>query len=200
MRIPIDCHLLTLRTVTYEIETRTIQTGRTSHQQRERVEHALEFPPHQDETGIRNALALVNQIWAPDIQFLLRRVLPPETTNAPDNTELVSVQGFYSLAREFLPQGGISALFVSRFSSTDLGGEADRRISVCIVGALGHLGTGKVLAHELGHLLELEHVTGTPHAGENLMYPAYPRPADLLTAHQRQQALHSAAARRFGVP
>ena len=68
--------------------------------------------------------------------------------------------------------------------------------SVCIVCALGDPGTGKVLAHELGHLLALPHVAReSTRSNWNLMYPAY-RAGDELTADQIAVARRSRASVR----
>lgn len=76
---------------------------------------------------------------------------------------------------------------MNKFQGAELGGQAVEALGVCIVKLLGHPGLGKVLAHELGHLLSLEHLTQSGVDNYNLMYPSL-RADDRLTQPQIDQA------------
>ncbi|HEV8262569.1 MAG TPA: hypothetical protein VGQ19_17665, partial [Burkholderiales bacterium] len=151
--IPIDAHLITLCIESFEVVSRTIQVGRSTQTQRERVRSVREVGPRLDATGLDHAISTVNQVWTPaDIVFNLRSTDFPRV-NAPGNNEEVNEAGFFQLASQFPARRGVSALFVSRFASRDLGGQAAEALGCCIVAFHGEQLTGKTLAHELGHLL-----------------------------------------------
>ena len=74
-----------------------------------------------------------------------------------------------------------------------------------------HAATSRMLAHELGHLLELPHIDGARTGGpgqerqvaawmRNLMYSGALHPDAELTPEQVRLARSSAIARRFGGP
>ena len=105
-------------------------------------------------------------------------------------------------------RGGVRVLLVDRLSKDEVGGEAVAKMRVCLIGYRSNPGEiSRMLAHEFGHLLGLEHVnypTGPNHEREqaastqNLMSAASLNPAALLTPAQVKQARSSALARRFG--
>jgi hypothetical protein len=79
----------------------------------------------------------------------------------------------------------------------ELGGRAVESLGVCIVKKLGPTDSGKVLAHELGHLLNLEHVSRSSVDNYNLMYPSLPAD-DRLSEEQINTARASNLVKRFG--
>lgn len=192
--IAVDAHLVTLTVSSHRIVERQIQVGRTTQTRRERVEEVRRISPRYDESAVRQAVGLANQIWAQaDIRFILQSIAPV-TAAAPNNAEVVDDGGFIFLARQCPARRGISLLLVDRFSSRHLGGRAVEELRACILPSLGHPLAGKTLAHEFGHLLSLPDLQS---GNYNLMYQAL-RAGDNLTAGQRNQARRSGLARRFG--
>lgn len=198
IRIPLEVHPITVVVVETRIEERSVRVGTTTQPRRERVNVRREVPPRQDRASFDRALAYSNGVFAPHgIQFHVA-CFEPATEEIPGGADQVDVNGFQFLAGRHPPRSGLSVLLVADFVRGDLGGQAVEAQSACIVCALGDPGTGKVLAHELGHLLDLSHVpTGSTRANWNLMYPAY-RAGDELTADQVARARASRTGRRFG--
>lgn len=198
IRIPLEVHAVTVVVVEHRVEEREVRVGPRTETRRERVEARREVPPRQDRASFDRALGYANGVFSPaGVQFHVASFDTP-TSEIPNGAERVDLNGFQYLARQFPAHGGLSVLLVADFERSDLGGQAVEEQSVCIVCALGDPGTGKVLAHELGHLLALPHVDrDTRRANWNLMYPAY-RAGDELTAEQVVLARGSRTGRRFG--
>lgn len=198
IRIPLEVHPITVVVQEARIVERTVQVGPRTDVRRERVTERREVPPRQDRASFDRALGTANGIFAPhDVQFHVA-CFESATEEIPGGAERVDFNGFQFLAGRHPARLGLSVLLVADFTRDDLGGQAVEAQSVCIVCALGDPGTGKVLAHELGHLLDLPHVArDSARANWNLMYPAY-RAGDELTHAQKNRAHSSRAARRFG--
>jgi hypothetical protein len=198
VRIPLEVHAVTVVVVEHRIEERQIRVGPRTETRRERVEARREVPPRQDRASFDRALGYANAAFSPhDIQFHVASFDTP-AAEVPNGAERVDQNGFQYLARQFPARSGLSVLLVADFERSDLGGQAVEEQSVCIVGAFGDPGTGKILAHELGHLLALAHVErDSRRANWNLMYPAY-RAGDELTPEQAALARGSRTGRRFG--
>jgi hypothetical protein len=197
INVPVEVHLITLCIESFRSVPRQVQVGRTTRTQMERVRDVREVPPGPDRDGLRPALDLANRIFLPaDIQFTLRSS-SAERVAAPDNLEEVNEQGFFALASQFPARVAVSVLVVNKFQGKELGGQAVEQLGVCIVRSLGNPATGKVLAHELGHLLSLGHVTQSGVDNYNLMYPSL-RADDRLTAQQIAQARASDLVKRLG--
>ena len=123
---------------------------------------------------------------------------------------MVDEPGYHFLAAAHRAGNGVRVLLVDRVSRPELGGEARHETRVCLIAYGSDQGsTSRMLAHELGHLLELPHVDDTRRAGpgheretaawmRNLMYSGALNPAAELTPVQVQRARSSALARRFG--
>lgn len=200
IQIPLEVHLVTVIVREATIVERRVQVGPRTDLRRERVMAAREVPPRQDRTSFGLAITYANNVFsAHDIRFLVASC-DAVSEEIPNGGERVDVNGFQYLAGRYPPARGLSVLVVGDFERSDLGGQAVEAQSTCIVCALGNPGTGKVLAHELGHLLDLPHVAvDSPRANYNLMYPAY-RAADDLTTAQVARARSSRIGRRFGGP
>lgn len=200
IRVPLEVHAITVVVLEQRIEERQIRVGREMSPRRERVTVRREVPPRQDRTTFDSALRYSNNVFTPaDIQFHVAS-FDPATEEIPNGADRVDFNGFQFLARRYPPRSGLSVLLVADFERGDLGGQAVEAQSTCIVCALGDPGTGKVLAHELAHLMALPHVaTGSPRANWNLMYPAL-RAGDELTPEQIALARGSRAGCRFGGP
>ena len=189
--IPVDAHFITLTIPEYEFVTRQVQVGRTTQQQRQRVERTREVPTRRDESSLAVDLASVNQIWsAANIDFRLRSS-QVERIRAPGDADVVDPNTFLFLAGHFPARNGVSLLLVNRFRSADLGGQAVEAQCVCI---LGDAAPATSLAHEFGHLLHLDHEGDI----RNLMNGGLSIPTPRLTASQIRTAQQSALARRFG--
>lgn len=190
MDIPVDAHLVTLTVETQETVTRQVQVGRATQTRHERVTRTRDVPTTRDEANVRTALAGASRIFASaGIGFQLRSTRS-ERVAAPGNAEVVDRNGFLFLARQFPARNGVSLLLVSRFSSADLGGEAVEAQCVCVVNDTSPVTT---LAHELGHLLHLDHEGDI----RNLMNPGLSVPDPALTPAQVRTAQQSTLARRF---
>ena len=122
----------------------------------------------------------------------------------------VDEPGYHFLVAAHRAGNGCRALLVDKVSRPELGGQARHQTRVCLIVYGSDLGAAsRVLAHELGHLLELPHVDEGRRAGpgqelqiatwmRNLMFSGALNPAAELTPDQVQLAHSSALARRFG--
>jgi hypothetical protein len=146
-----------------------------------------------------------------DIEFQLgTSEVVVEEMPAGARTDTVDESGYHYLAAVHRAGTGVRVLLVDQVSRPELGGESRSQTRVCLVAYNSNLeATGRMLAHELGHLLELPHVDASQRGGpgqeqetaarmRNLMYSGALNPAAELTPAQVQQARSSALARRFG--
>jgi Matrixin len=195
IRIPVDVFLVTLCIEGFEIREERVNVGREVQTRRRRHRVVRAVAPRHDQDSVAGVFQIVNQIWSQaNIEFN-RRSINSCRSAAPGNQEEVDQSGFFALANEYPARGAISAIFVDRFASRDLGGEAVEGLGVCIVGSHGNPLTGKVLAHEFGHLLGLQHTDIRVADHYNLMFPAL-RADDRLTSSQIDAARSSTAIRR----
>lgn len=146
-----------------------------------------------------------------DIQFSLG-TCEAVTEEMPEGAraDAVDEPGYHFLAAAHRAGNGVRILLVDRVARAELGGQSRHETRVCLVTYGADVGaTSRMLAHELGHLLELPHVDGVGRAGpgqerqvaarlRNLMYSGALNPAAELTPDQVQRARASALASRFG--
>jgi len=192
--IPVDAHCISLKVSTFRVQQVPVQVGRVTQVQTRRVEDVQLIAPRLTEAAVRRGFELANQIWLPaDICFVLRS-FSPASTAAPNNVEVVDDAGFFFLARQFPPKSAVSLLLVNQFKSSHLGGMSAEPLTAAIIPSLGDPTFGRVLAHELGHLLGLLDLDRDHY---NLMYQAY-QAAYNLTPAQIATARASRLATQFG--
>ncbi len=189
IRIPVDAHLVTLVATVDRVEERTVRVGTRTAARRERVRETQRTPPGRDDENVRHIFELSNAIWAQaEIAFDLRSIAPADDELPGDrpHPEIVDQSGFTYLASRYRGREGASLILVRQFDGPDLGGQAIESLGACVLPRLGDVLSGKVLAHEFGHLLGLDHVDDH----YNLMYPALSA-AQNLTPEQRSRAAAS---------
>ena len=132
-----------------------------------------------------------------------------ETMPSGMSSDAVDDEGYFFLSNAHRARGGVRVLLVDRLAKQEVGGESVAKYRVCLLSYRASVGeASRMLAHELGHLLDLGHVDrpqgGPGHEKEdlastqNLMSAGSLNPAALLTPAQVKQARSSALARRFG--
>jgi len=197
IRVPLEVHAITIVVSESQIVEDRIRVGPRTQTRRQRVTTQRDVAPRQDRASFDQALLYCNNVLGQaDIQFHVQS-FEPAREEIPGGLDRVDSNGFVYLISRFPAQSGLSILLVADFERSDLGGEAIEAKSACIVCALGNPGTGKALAHELAHLLGLQHVArDAARAAWNLMYEAL-RAGDELTPAQVSAARTSRIARSF---
>jgi len=188
--IPVDAHLLTLTITTYKIVERPVRVGRETRMQRERIEAKDEFPTRRSAASLRLSFMEANKSFAAaGIEFQLRNV-SSESAEAPKGSDALDDEGFLMLAKQFPMSDAVSLLLVRRFGGKE-GGASKKELGVC---AVGDVASAAALAHEFGHLLELEHQGDI----RDLMNPSLSPDGTPLTAPEMETARRSKLATRFG--
>lgn len=174
-----------------------------------------ELPQRFTETHAHSILEAASDLLRAraDVEFPLgvcERVVEEMPTGA--TAVAVDEFGYHYLAAAHRAVRGVRVLLVDRVSRRDLGGQSRHQTRVCLVAYGADVpATSRMLAHELGHLLELSHPDDARRAGpgqerqtaawmRNLMYSGALNPSAELTPDQVRQARSSALARRFGGP
>ena len=179
----------------------TVSTGGSNQPQR--------WTPDYARSVLDNASGLLKD--RAQVQFYFNSCEPAvEEMPAGTRADAVDEAGYHFLAARHRAGAGVRVLLVDRIAQRDVGGEARYQTRVCLLAFGSDLPpTGRMLAHELGHLLELEHVNRVDGPGNekqnaavarNLMNAGALNPIAELTPDQVQQARGSALARRFGGP
>jgi hypothetical protein len=167
------------------------------------------WTPDYARSVLNNASGLLKD--RAQIQFYLNScAAATEEMPAGTRSDVVDESGYHFLVARHKAGAGVRVLLVDRVSQRDVGGEARAQTRACLVAFGADLSsTGRMLAHELGHLLDLDHVDridGPGHekqnaaAARNLMNAGALNPLAELTPDQVSQARGSALASRFGGP
>ena len=158
-------------------------------------------------------LRLANTLWQDraEITFPLASCQSVVEEMPPGmRADVVDDNGYHFLVSRYRAGAGVRVLFVDRTARAELGGQSRAQTRVCFIKYEANQGAAsRMLAHELGHLLELHHVDDPSLAGpgneamqatwlRNLMYSGALNPDAEINADQRQQARSSALARQFG--
>jgi hypothetical protein len=173
--LPVDVYLMNLQIVQETIETYEVAVGREKRTQRRKVRKVVEtVESGQTEETVNRSIERANEIWKPaGISFRVGQLV---SRDLEFDSRAVTEEGFLSLVAALrLPAAGLSMLFVRKFDSPHLGGQAVESLGAGIVTRLDNPTQGNVLAHELGHLLglpDLRHVDGSVKNRYNLMYEA----------------------------
>jgi len=179
----------------------TVSTGGSNQPQR--------WTPDYARSVLDNASGLLKD--RAQIQFYLNSSeAAVEEMPAGTRSDVVDEPGYHFLVARHPASTGVRVLLVDRVAQRDVGGEARAETRVCLIAFGADLGsTGRMLAHELGHLLDLDHVERIAGPGNekqnaaaarNLMNAGALNPIAELTADQVRQARGSALAARFGGP
>lgn len=172
-----------------------------------------EMPQRWTEPYARSVLKGASDLFTTraQIAFTLascQKVVESMPTGA--RADALDLAGYHFLSAAHRAGNGVRVLLVDRVSRPELGGQSRHETRVCFVTYGADAGaTSRMLAHEFGHLLELEHIDQVRNAGpgqerevaarmRNLMYSGALNPAAELTPEQVQRARSSALARRFG--
>lgn len=188
IRIPADLTIVTLRHEGRELEQRWTEAHATA--------------------VFRNASALLLDRF--DIEFRLAS-FTTVVEEMPHGVTPIAVDtaGYHFLAAVHRAEEGVRVLWVDRLAQREIGGRSRHETGVCIVAfSADREAAGRVLAHELAHLLEVPHVDEARRLGpgnerlyatwaRNLMSSGVLHPATETNPTQRRQARASALARRF---
>jgi hypothetical protein len=172
-----------------------------------------DLPQRWTESQARTVFHNANGILRPkaNIEFQLgtcRQVVETMPTGA--RQDVVDEAGYHFLAAAHKAAAGIRILFIDRVARRNLGGQSRQQTRVCMVAyAADAASAGRMLAHEMGHLLGMSHPDSARRPGpgherqvaawmRNLMYSGALNPAAELTPAQVRQARSSELARRFG--
>lgn len=167
--------------------------------------------PGWDATKINAIIRQTNQVWRPANITFSAQQQNNHTVTMPgsSSTAVIDNAGFFFLQSQVAPRGQITVGLVNQVASSVTAGMATvgGRFTV-----QPHVGVSEsykplALAHELGHILGLEHVTSNSMdpaerlaATSNLMTPGIIRANPVLTAPQISAVTGNIASRRRPTP
>jgi hypothetical protein len=157
-------------------------------------------------------LQLASTLWTAYADVAFQRAscntvieeLPPNM-----RTDVVDDSGYHFLVARHRAGAGVRVLFVNNTARPELGGQARHEKRVCMIRYLANADqAARILAHELGHLLELPHIDDPNVQGpgtesirstwmRNLMFSGSLVPDAEISDDQRAAARSSALAQRF---
>lgn len=172
-----------------------------------------EQPQRWTDAYAKSILEAASATWndRADIEFKLassERAVEEMPTGMLGDT--VDGSGYHFLAHQHPAGNGARVLLVDKVSLRDLGGEAREKIRICLVAYGSDKDpVARMLAHELGHLLSLNHIDDPKLRGPgqeklvaqwlvNLMYSGALNPAAEVNDRQVKAARSSDLAKRFG--
>ncbi len=165
------------------------------------------------ESIVANLLNLASSLWQTRAEISFRRASCQTVTEempAGVRADAIDEGGYHYLASRYRAGTGVRVLFVDKTARADLGGQSRAQTRVCFIKYEANDGAAsRMLAHELGHLLELHHIDDRSQAGpgtealqaswaRNLMNSGALSPDAEINDSQRSTARSSALARQFG--
>lgn len=170
-------------------------------------------PQRFTEQYASNLLQLASTIWQDRAEITFRRAscesvvdeMPPGM-----RSDVLEDNGYHFLVSHHRANLGVRCIFVDRTVRPELGGQSRHETRVCLIKYESNPGAAsRMLAHELGHLLELPHIDDRNVQGpgteeirapwiRNLMFSGALTPDAEINDQQRQLARSSALARQFG--
>jgi hypothetical protein len=170
-------------------------------------------PQRFTESYAANLLGLASSIWQDRAEIGFRRnscQSVVEEMPAGMHADVLDESGYHFLVSRYRAGLGVRVLFVDRTVRPELGGQARHQTRVCLIKYEQNPGAAsRMLAHELGHLLELPHIDDRSVSGpgseatrapwlRNLMFSGALTPNAEINDDQKRQARLSALARQFG--
>jgi len=175
VELPLDVYLVDLQIIQESIEPYEVTVGKEKRTQKRKVRKVAEtVKSGQTDDTVRVSIERANKIWKPaGIAFRLNKQI---SKAVEFDSKAVTEEGFLTLVAMLkLPPSSLSMMFVRKFDSPHLGGQAVEELGAGIISSVANPTQGNVLAHELGHLLglpDLKHVDGSTKNRYNLMYEA----------------------------
>ncbi len=190
-------------TIPTDLTIVTLRSRGTDHQQRYTEAYAADL------------LQRASALWVSraDVAFQRRSCATVVEEMPPGmRADVVGDNGYHFLVARHPAGAGVRALFVDQTARPELGGQARHEKRVCMIRYLRDPDqAARILAHELGHLMELPHIDDPSVQGPgteatrapwliNLMFSGGLTPQAEINETQRNAARASAVVQRFSGP